>query len=220
MKNIKVSVLLISSFLLIALLTAVVGIVSLVGIRTVDDSNDDMYENLTVPMPHLAKAIELLQRQRACMREFIIGSAVGDQSLIEDAYDRVRSYRPVMEVSMDEYFKTIHAPEAIRLFEEARRIYEGDFTDCIEKIHAAAKRGDDPVAMYELMRGYTDQINKVVDNFDVCMAMKIEVAAETAQASSDTADGIFLMVVVIMLLSILIAVVLAIYISGIISKPI
>ena len=219
MKNLKVSLKLIISFLIIALLTGIVGIVGIVGMRQIDSDFDDMYTLQTIPLPELSKGIEMLQRQRACMREFIIGAAVNDQALIEDAYNRVQAYRPVMAESMDKYFATIRAPEAIRIFEEARALYFGDFTECIEKIYTQAKSGGDPAELYALMREYTDATNQIVDDFDTCMTMKIDVAANAAQSSSDIADALLYLIVGVLIVAIGASVFFAFYISGLISKP-
>jgi len=219
MKNMKVSMKLIAGFLLVAILTAIVGGAGIFGMKQIDTSFDDMYVMQTVPLPELGKAIEMLQRQRACMREFIIGAAVDDLALIEDAYQRSQSYRPIMYTSLDSYFKTIRAPEAIRLFEEARNLYDTQFRECMDLIYTRAKEGADPQELYALMRQYTDATNKIVDNFDACMNMKIEVAADAAASSSTMANVLLIVIIVILALSLGIAVFLAFYISGLISKP-
>jgi len=219
MKNLKVSLKLIISFLIIALLTAIVGVVGIVGMSQINNAFDDMYEMQTIPLPELSKAIEMLQRQRACMREFIIGAAVGDIDLIEDAYSRVQGYRPTMTASMNDYYATIRAPEAIKLFDEARALYYGDFSECIEKIYSQAKSGADPADLYALMREYTAASNKIVENFDACMSMKIDVAAAAAQSSSDTADSLLVLIIVVLVVALGASVFFAIYISGLISKP-
>ena len=218
-KNLKVSLKLIVSFMIIAVLTATVGLVGIVGMRQIDSSFDDMYTMQTVPLPELSKAIEMLQRQRACMREFIIGAAVGDLDLIEDAYHRVQTYRPVMAESMDNYYATIRAPEAIKLFEEARALYTGEFSNCIENIYTQAKSGADPAELYALMRESTDATNKIVDDFDICMSMKIDVAAEAAQNSSDMSDRMLVIIIAILAVALGASVIFAFYISSLISKP-
>jgi len=193
--------------------------VGIAGMRTIDAEFDDMYLMQTVPLPELSKAIEMLQRQRACMREMIVGAAVGDMALVDDAMNRVNQYRPVMDTSLGLYRATIRAPEAIRLFDEARRLYDTDFRECLERIYRYAKDGRDPAEMYAIMREYTAATNQIVDNFDRCMEMKIDVAAAAALASSNTADRNLLLVIVILVASISVALFFTVYISGLISKP-
>ena len=219
MKNMKVSVKLISSFLIVALLTAIVGVIGIYGMQSINTAFDDMYEMQTVPMPELGKAIEMLQRQRACMRELIIGAAVDDMELVEDANARANAYRDTMYPALDAYFKTIRSDEAIRLFEEARELYSKDFRDCFDQIYKGALAGEDPMALYALMGQYTSVVNKIVDNFDQCLTMKIDVAANAAQTSSEMGDMLLVVIIVVLAVAIIGAVGIAIYISGLISKP-
>jgi len=219
MKNLKVSVKLIVGFLLVALLTAIVGFIGIFGMRDINQSFDEMYELQTIPLPELGKAIEMLQRQRACMREYIIGAAMNDMDLVADAYRRVQLYRPVMYDSMDAYFKTIRAPEAIRLFEEAQRLYDTEFRTAMDRIYNGALDGLPASELYAIMGEYTAATNQIVDNFDLCMTMKIEVAADAAQSASDNADSLLVIIIVVLVVSIAGAVALSLYISRLISRP-
>jgi len=219
MKNMKVSAKLITSFLIVALLTAIVGVVGIYGMTTINNDFDDMYEMQTVPMPELGKAIEMLQRQRACMRELIIGAAVDDMDLVEDANERANAYREIMYPALAAYRATIRSDVAIALFDEAQELYSNEFRECFEYIYQGAKEGKDPMYLYDLMREYTPIVNKIVANFDECLSMKIEVAANAAQAASDLADMLLMAIIIVLAIALGIAVFLALYISSLISKP-
>ncbi|MCL2698457.1 MAG: methyl-accepting chemotaxis protein, partial [Oscillospiraceae bacterium] len=220
MKNRKVSEKLIISFLLVALLTAIVGIVGIVGMVQINNALDDTYNNQTVPLPEMGKIVEMLQRMRACMREFIIGASMNDFDLIENAHDRVEEYRPIMYDAMEAYRATIANPVALDLFDEASRLYSNEFRECLDIIYQLAMDPEsDPGDLYELMREYTDATNKIVENFDKCMQMKIDVAAEGAAASDKLAKGLLIAVIIVLIFAVSMSLVLAIYISGLISKP-
>ena len=219
MKHMRVSVKLITSFLIIAVLTAVVGVIGIYGMTTINTAFDDMYEMQTIPLPELGKAIEMLQRQRACMRELIIGAAVGDMELVEDANNRANDYRQTMYPALEAYFATIRSEEAIRLFNEAKDLYDTEFRRCFELIYQGALNGDDAMELYSLMREFTAATNQIVDNFDTCMQMKIEVAATAAQDASDMGDLLLVIIIVVLAIALAAAVFLALYISGLISKP-
>ena len=219
MKNLKVSVKLISSFLIIAFLTAIVGVVGIYGMTQINQSFDEMYELQTVPMPELGKAIEMLQRQRASMRELIVGSAVDDFDMIDAARQNADNYHAIMQTALDEYFKTVRAPEAIRLFEEARRLYETEFRVGFDRIYQGAKGDVDAADLYLIMREYTAATNQVVENFDECLSMKIDVAADAASSASNMADTLLYVIIGVLVVAIVVAVAFALYISSLISKP-
>ncbi|MDR0197274.1 MAG: methyl-accepting chemotaxis protein [Oscillospiraceae bacterium] len=229
MKNLKVSVKLIVGFLLVAALTAIVGIMGIVGMRSIDNSFDNMYNNQTVPLPSMSTAIEMLQRQRACMREYIVGAALNDSSLIEDAHGRVLDYQPQLEAALDDYEKTINTSteagkKAKDLFDEARNLYNTSFMECLDKIYNGAHdgvgdEGFDAGTLYTLMKDYTDDVNKVTDNFGQCMQLKIDSAKDAYTTSTASADRSLMITVIILVVAVVIAIILALYISSIISKP-
>ena len=219
MKHMKVSVKLITSFLIVAFLTAVVGVVGIIGMQQINASFNDMYYNQTVPMPELGKAIEMLQRQRASMREMIVGAAVDDFDMIETARRNADNYDATMQTALDEYFKTVRAPEAIRLFEEARRIYDTEFRTAIDRIYQGASADVEAIELYHIMREYTAATNQIVDNFDECLAMKIEVAKTAAYDAADLGNTLLILIIVVLAIALAAAVFLALYISGLISKP-
>jgi len=219
MKNMKVSAKLISSFLIVAVMTAIVGVVGIYGMTQINQSFDEMYELQTVPLPELGKAIEMLQRQRASMRELIVGAAVDDSDMISNARTNADNYHATMQVALDEYFKTVRAPEAIRLFEEARRLYDTEFRVGFDRIYQGARSGVDASELYLIMREYTAATNQIVDNFDECLAMKIDVAADAAHTASGMADTLLVVIIAVLVIAIAVAVTFALYISGLISKP-
>jgi len=219
MKNMKVSKKLIVSFLIIAVLTAIVGVVGIYGMMQINTSFDEMYELQTVPMPQLGKAIEMLQRQRASMRELIVGAAVEDFDMMDRARESADTYHAIMQENLDSYFLTVRAPEAIQLFEEARMLYDTQFRVGFQRIYEGAKGDVDAADLYTIMREYTEATNKIVDNFDKCLEMKIDVAADAANSASEMADMLLVIIVVVLAISLFAAVVLALYISGLISKP-
>ena len=219
MKNLRVSVKLIASFLIVALFTTIVGVVGIFGMRQIDASFDEMYNLQTVPLPELGKAIEMLQRQRACMRDMIIGAATGDQDLVKDSMARADEYREIMYPALDSYYSTMRDPEAIRLFDEARSMYDTQFRECITRVFEYASSGRDALEVYDIMRQYTDAVNKIVDNFDKCLAMKITTAAGAAHSSSALADRLLLIIIAVLIGAVTVAVFFALYISGLISKP-
>jgi len=219
MKNMKVSLKLVVSFSIIIVLTLTIGAIGIIGMNNINNSFDEMYELQTAPLPELGKAIEMLQRQRACMRELIIGAAVGDMDLVTDANARANEYRETMYPALDAYFASIRSEEAIRLFTEARNLYDTEFRECFDRIYQGARDGVPAMELYTLMREYTPHVNQIVDNFDRCLEMKIDVAAGAAQDASDMGDMLLVIIIVVLVIAVGVAVFLTFNISGLIAKP-
>jgi len=219
MKNLKVSAKLISGFLIIAVLTAIVGVMGIYGMTYINSSFDEMYEYQTVPIPELGKAIEMLQRQRSSLRELIVAAAVDDFDMIENARNNADSYHEAMQEHLNIYYASLRNPEAIRLFDEARRLYDSEFRVGFMRVYEGAKADVEADELYKIMREYTAATNKVVDNFDECLDINIADAAIAAQGASDMADLLLYFIIAILLIALVTAIVLARYISGLISKP-
>ncbi|MCL1866788.1 MAG: methyl-accepting chemotaxis protein [Oscillospiraceae bacterium] len=219
MRNIKVSAKLMLGFLLTALLTVTVGGVGIFGMWDINKGASDMYDFQTAPMPHMSKIAEMLQRQRACMRDMIIGAAVGDADLIEDAKSRADGYHKVLTENLQPYRDSIITPEAAALFDEACGLYNSDFRECMEKVYNSAKSDSNAADVYSAMTQYTDCVNKIVENFDSCLSMKVEVA-ESANQSGDRLFSLLMTVIIsVIVFAAATSVVLAFTISGLIAKP-
>jgi len=166
MKNLKVSVKLIVSFLIVAVMTAVVGGVGIYGMNDINNMLSEMYDKQTVPMPYMTKIAEMLQRQRACVRDMVIGAAIDDMALVEDAKRRADEYHVTLVENLAPYRATIVNPDALPIFDEARALYETDFRDCKNEIYDLARRGEDATEIYAALTKYTRSVNLIVEDFE------------------------------------------------------
>jgi methyl-accepting chemotaxis protein len=200
MKNLKISLKLIISFMIVLALMLVVGGAGIIGLVQINKSLSAMYDDQTKPMPYMAKIQEMIQRERACMREFIIGAAVGDMNLVEDARKRQQGYNAVAEEHFPLYRASIRSDKALNIFDDAIKRYRDSFNECTDKIYQGAKNGADAEELYDLMRLYTDDINIIVEDFEYCLEMKVD----TAKDANESSNSLFLI-----LLTVIIAVIAA-----------
>jgi methyl-accepting chemotaxis protein len=219
MKNMKVSAKLITSFLIVVILTSIVGGVGIIGMMQINTSQSQMYDMQTVPMPYMMKITEMIQRQRACLRDMIIGVGINDTDLIEDAKRRADEYNVTLTANLDPYRATILNPNTFAIFDEARSLYDGDFRECKDKIYNMAKSNADPAEVYAVLVEYTPTINKIVENFDTVLQMKVESAANANESGNDLFFSMMVVIIIVLVLAIAIALFLAFYISSLISKP-
>ena len=219
MKNMKVSKKLIVSFLITVLLTAIVGVVGIVGMKQIDDADTDMFENQAMPMAYMGDIIEALQRMRTNMREYILAVALHDTSLIDTAKRNVDDNILIMDKYLDPYYATISSDEIRTLFNEARNIYQTKFLKCMSDLYDQAKSGTDPRVMYDTMNTYLEVNNQMVDAFSKCFDINEANVGITSESNQSTANMLMTIMVFVMLVSMVTAVFLAFYISGLISKP-
>ena len=218
MKNLKVSMKLIISFLIVLFLTIAVGGVGIVGMLTISQAESEMYDMQTVPMPYMAMILENIQKMRVNAREYAIASMMDDHVKIENTYAKVEGDKKVMTEYLDLYYVTILDPTAKEIFNEARSLYDKEFVDFLKNCYTWASANDDE----QIFKGLDDilpVINKIVANFEKCLDMKVERARETDASDSALASTLLLLIIGVLLVVSVIALFLAFYISGLISKP-
>jgi len=218
MKNMKVAAKLLVSFTIIAVLAVAVGGVGIFGMRRIADSGSDVYENLTAPMPPLAYAERTLLVIRIHVREMVMASMTGDFDLVEAEFANIGGLLPVLDGYMDEFRDAVRNPEAIRLFDEARTLYENTLVPVVVSIYEASRIADIPAILsaMELCRYYSDRI---LANLEQCFELMVREAEAAAQNASDLADTLFVAIVLVLIVSLAAAVILALYVARLIGRP-
>ncbi|MCL2034886.1 MAG: methyl-accepting chemotaxis protein [Oscillospiraceae bacterium] len=217
MKNMKVAKKLLVGFLIVALLCAVVGVVGIIGMLQINNSINNMYYAQTAPMQDMAKALEYQQRIRVGVRNAVLntGDAV---ALVEDEttlIDREAQF----EQFMANYYETITDPKAKQLIDDAMVRYEKEFKPVISEVLAGAKEGRSTSELMSTLGKATDASNMVVDNLTEAMDMKVAAAQNAYQASAVLFRTLLILIIIVIIIAVAVSMILAIYISGLISKP-
>ena len=220
MKNLKVAAKLVISFLLIAALTAAVGVVGIIGMLQIQDSGVFMYENVASPLPYLARVQETLQNMRVYVREMVIASMSGDMEQVERDFAVISSKIPVMTHNLDAYEVTITVgTEAHTLFLDARALYENELTPTVLAIYEASQKADID-RIYELMVVCRRLSSQILGNFDICMDLKVGVAESASGDAAALSRTLLIAIIAVLVIAVAFALILALYLSGVISKPI
>ena len=219
MKNMKVSMKLIISFLIVIVLTVVVGVVGIVGMLKIDSADTEMYEMQTVPMPAMAKILETMQKMRVNAREYLIATMSNDTNKIEATYSAIEEEKRVMTESMDIYDDTILTKEATDLFTEARNLYEKDYINFLSKCYDLARQDNTDQILVEF-DNILPTINRIIEGFETCLSMKVDRAKGMSESNTSMANLLLILIIVVLVVAVGIAIFMALYISGLISKPI
>ena len=218
MKNLKVSMKLIISFLLVAVLTAVVGVVGIVGMQQINNASTEMYDMQTVPMPYIAKILEEFQKLRVTVREYYIASVYNDMSRVEEIDREVAALKISITGHLNLYVETIIVPEAMALFEETRGLLNTGYAPHLDEVSRLAKEGNTDGIRADIA-AVTDIYNKIADGFETLLNMKVDAAGENSIRNDQAAERMLIVIIVVLVLAVAIAVILAFYISSLISKP-
>jgi methyl-accepting chemotaxis protein len=218
MKNMKVSSKLVVSFLIIVLLTALMGVTGIAGMLNIGASGEGMYNSQTVPLPYLGRAEENLQRIRVYVREMVMASMMGDMAGVEDSFGVIVSLIPVLAENMDGFEDAASNEQALRIFRAARAVYEGELTNTVIAIYAASQISDIPEIMDRLIV-CRELSNRIIADFDHCMDIMVDDAQRAYQNSESLINTLLITIIAVLIIAIAAAMGLAFYLSGVIGKP-
>ncbi|MCL2077726.1 MAG: methyl-accepting chemotaxis protein [Oscillospiraceae bacterium] len=219
MKHLKVALKLIISFSIVAVLTAVVGITGIFGMRQIENAGTYMYENVADPLPYLARVSETLQNMRVYVREMVISSLTNDMAGVEESFSIIAGLMPGMEENLNAYSKTLYeGSEARELFDQARSLYENELFATVMSIYEASQVRDVPtiLAHMQVCRTLSDTI---LGNFDKCLDLKVDQARAASKEATDLANTLFIAIIAILGFALFAVVFLTFYVSGLIGKP-
>jgi len=70
--NMKLGAKLIISFIIVAIISGVVGVIAISNITKINENDDVLYYNMTVPLYEVAEMARLFQRTRVSGRDMIL----------------------------------------------------------------------------------------------------------------------------------------------------
>jgi len=212
--NLKMGVKLISSFILMAIIAAVVGILGINYIRTIDDADTRLYQNMTVPLGQLADMATAFQRIRVNLRDSILATTPEEAKQYADT---VTSLTNDINTLSAEYEKTILSQEMQDLFNEftaADTTFDADRA----QILALAQAGKSDEALAALRAAF--QRAKAVENaLDKMQAMKVEQAGATSEENTVIATQATTIMIVIIVVGVLMGIGLGMIIANSITTP-
>ena len=218
MKNMKVAKKLIVSFLIVALLAGVVGGVGIFGMSQIDNASHRMYYSYTEALPEIAKALEYSQRLRVQLRNVILFS--GDLNALSGIEQDVRATEASFESFMTTYNREfVDDEQSQRLFNDAMRAYENEFKPGMGQILAGAKADAEQADLKVILNSLTASSNLIVENLTECMDIKLSRASSVNYANTQLFRTLLIVSIAVIAVAIGIALFLAFYISGLISKP-
>ncbi len=206
---------LISAFVLMAVLSAVVGVIGIVNIRQIDAADTRLYENYTVPITQLEHMGISFQRIRVNLRDAIL---IKDKVEGQAKYDTVNQLYPEMAEVAAAYEALIETDEMRALFAEYKQgVIE--FEPYIEEIIALDKAGKSDEALVILHGDAMTSARAIQDSLDAMMESKKEAAHQIAIDNTAAANRATVIMILVIVGAIGLAVGLGFIISQSITKP-
>lgn len=216
-KNLKISIKLIIGFLIVAVITAVVGIVGTVSLNQVSDNANNIYEYVAEPIVVISEVVDLYQQNRIETRNMLLQDSDGElDAIINDFRER----REQIEVKLAEYEKTIRTDTGKGHFETFTSTYS-DYLEELDKIIELVQSGNKEEATAVL---YGKAMETSAKNVHEAITGLIETRSVNGASQYDeivrVSQRTKLIMIGLSVCGVVLALVLGILISRIIGKPI
>lgn len=215
LKNVKIGTKLISSYILIAALTGVVGLFGTIQIRTIDSADTMLYERMTVPLGSVNEMTTYFQHLRVAVRDMLLAETESDKRVQRDL---VFNLQEQFNKTAETYQKTVSNDEEQAVLDNTKNalknyiLYFNDFTQLVW----ADKKQEAVAFMKGDWQKPTQDLQDAIHNL---VQFKTEQAKQTAQNNTQIASRATTLMLIIAFISIVLAASIGIAISMGITAP-
>ncbi|MCL2627294.1 MAG: methyl-accepting chemotaxis protein [Oscillospiraceae bacterium] len=217
MKNLKVSLKLIIGFMIVVVLAVVVGIIGIVGMNSINKADDDLYNFNVVALSAMGDIRETLQDQIVQVRSLALNA--GNPTKL----DGIKSVLDKLEREMLEFFEiyegTITDATAEKTYFHAKETYLKDFAGIKSKVREASLISTEEAYNVIYDPSVVEVRNTLVAGFLEAMLQNDAWALESVNNNTKLFWTMLITSVIILVLTVVVAMSLAMYISSLIAKP-
>ena len=213
--NLKISVKLLSAFIIVAAIAGTIGTIGVVELKKIDAADTILYEKITVPISDLGDMTTSFQRIRINMRDLVETDNSLEKATILETIKKLRTEISDKSAAFE---KTILTEEGKKLFEEFKKAREV-YGQIIERVTPLAMSDKDKEAM-EILK--TDGKKAAVieqEALDKLQEAKMKQAKLTSDSNTVLATGATRLMIGLAVGGIIIAVLFGLFISNMISNP-
>lgn len=213
--NMKISSKLFLGFSLVLIGALVVGGVGILNLKSITANSDQMYRNMTVPIAQISQIATSFQRVRVNLRDIILAS---DPTKIADVEERMMQRRAEIDEQASSFSRLILSQRMQDAYDEFEKTRTG-FVQYMDQIVTLAKANRDDEALTLLNSDACYAAEQAEQNAILNLAALKEDDAEVkSQQNEALANTSFMTMIGILIAVFLLAVIIALYISRLISS--
>ncbi|MHA6534439.1 methyl-accepting chemotaxis protein [Paenibacillus sp. BAC0078] len=214
--NLKTSVKLISSFLVVAVILAFVGVYGLSNLGSINNSLDDMYKNNLIPVSSLQASQNSFTTMRGIARDLYIRESLDERK------QRVEDYKVEKQNVLDNiaaFRKTKLSQDSIKAIEPFENAWNAYLTT-YESIVSSALAGRDDELLGKLRSStLSDQADALKQIINSLISINIKEADQARINGADLYSSSRTITLSVIIIAVLLCIVLGIVISRVISRP-
>lgn len=203
-----------SGFLLITLFTLILGSLAIWSILEVQNNDDKLYRENTVPLGELVMIVESYLSMQSEIKDVII---VGQMAVIDEA--SIQKKNSQFDKLLENYSNTASTKEEKEIISSLKS-YKAEYDELMKKVIDLSK-ANKPNEARVLMYGQGGELNKkITDAYTKLMTINVNEARITSESNTEYAQRDLLLTAILLILSIVCSVVFGYKISNDITKPI
>jgi methyl-accepting chemotaxis protein len=213
--NLKISVKLLSAFIVVAIIAGVIGAVGVVKLKVSNDAGTKLYEKITIPISDLGDIATAFQRVRINLRDLVEADNAADR---QTSLDTIKKLRADISDKSAAFEKTILTDDGKKMFEDFKKTREA-YGQIIDRITPLAMADKDAEALV-IMKGdgkkaaFAEQ-----EMLDKLQDSKMKQAKLTDDENEVTAVSATRLMIGLSVAGIILAILFGVFISNIISNP-
>jgi len=217
MKNLKVSLKLIIGFMIVVVLAISVGVIGIIGMNSINNADDDLYNYNVVALSAMGNIRETLQAQIVQIRSLALNA--NNTVEIQKIKEMLKILDHEIEVDFAIYEGTITDLLIEESYFEARDIYRNEFSEIKRRVEEASFISLE--AAFEVISDpHVGAVRELmVSSFTESMVQNDTWALDTVNNNTALFKTMLTVSILILSLTVAVALFLAFYISGLISKP-
>jgi len=218
MKNMKLSAKLIGSFLLVALITLVVGYIGVTRIRGMEKAETDMFEENVKPLSYISGVAVGFQKTRGAVRDILLNKFVYSKE-INLEINQLKELDQKREEGLGRYEKALTTEEKRKEFEALKAEF-AQYFPLREKVIALTldQKLEDAQKLMEGELGV--RAERIANRLDKMVERELEDVNQKMQSNTKSADAAALSSWIISAVQTLVAVGLGILLSLSIIRPV
>ncbi|WP_052307091.1 methyl-accepting chemotaxis protein [Acetobacterium woodii] len=215
--NMKIGAKLMVSFIILALISGIVGLLGIINLQSLNDSDTQLYENMTVPIAEVGQISTSYQRMRVIVRDMIIENS---PELIQSNADKVIIRNNEIDEAAAAFATAIVDPEMQTVYDEfvaSRKVLAQEFAKV--KALALENRDAEAFALMADTGSYEIAAQVEMDAINKLVPMKLNEAKAKEDAVTLQGNSAVTILEIITAISFIVAIAFGLILRSIISKP-
>ncbi|WP_129600154.1 methyl-accepting chemotaxis protein [Anaerophilus nitritogenes] len=215
--NFKVGIKLMLGFIIVSMITTVVGIVGMIYLDEMKERDRAMYETMTVPLAQKVIYTEAYHRMRGNIKDIILTE---DPFMIEDYENRIRERNEEFDTNIRKYETTLFSEEGRKLTHELKQ-NKIKYDEIMKKVIELSKNGYKHEAIVLMNGAEAENTRKEMENsYRKMVEMKVQTAKKTYQSNSNAAQNASIIMIIFISIAIIFSIGLGLFITRSIKNPI